>query len=125
MTDIRTTVKSTIPKLPFERLAETVLGHNYELSIVVCGDKLARKVNKKYRNKTYAANVLSFPLSKTEGEIFLNVRTAEREAKKYGVTLKQRLALLYVHGLFHLKGLEHGDQMEMEEQKILKNYQLD
>ncbi len=105
-------------------MTRKVLGKTYELSLVVCGDKLARSINKKYRNKIYAANVLSFPLSKNEGEIFLNVRCAEREARKYGVKVHNRLALLFVHGLFHLKGLKHGDKMEVQERKILKQFGL-
>ena len=94
----------------------------YELSLVLCGDKLARSINTKYRKKTYAANVLSFPLNKNEGEIFLNIRAGEREARAYGVSVPARLALLFVHGLFHLKGLKHGNKMETEERKILKNF---
>jgi probable rRNA maturation factor len=113
-----------MPRLPYEALSKRVLGARYELSLVVCGDKLARNVNKKYRGKTYAANVLSFPLSKSEGEIFLNSRAAQREAKKYGVSLSARMALLFVHGLFHLKGLAHGDRMESEERKVLKAFGL-
>lgn len=98
------------------------LGDAYELSLVVCGDKLSRTMNKRYRKKTYAANVLSFRISKREGEIFLNVRAAEREAARCGVQLSTRLALLFVHGLFHLKGLEHGKKMEAQEQKVLKRF---
>ena len=99
-----------------------VLGDSYELSLVICGDTLARAMNRKYRKKGYAANVLSFPLSKKEGEIFLNVRAAEREASKYGVSASDRAALLFVHGLFHLKGLKHGTQMEAAERRVLKRF---
>ena len=65
-------------------------GPRYELSLVVCGDSLAQRMNKIYRKKTYKPNVLSFLFSKTEGEIFLNVQCAKREAKKYGTTLQKR-----------------------------------
>lgn len=125
--DIRTTVRrvsseSGARRLPFAAMKQKVLGDSYELSLVVCGDKLARAMNKKYRKKAYAANVLSFPLSKKEGEIFLNVRAAAREAAAYGVSASARIALLFVHGLFHLKGLAHGRKMEAEERKILKQF---
>ena len=111
-------------RLPFAELKAAALGQQYELSLVICGDTLSRSLNKKYRGKTYAANVLSFPLSRTEGEIFLNLRVAEREARKYGISLRERLALLFVHGLFHLKGLTHGPAMERAEQKLLKAFDL-
>ena len=113
-----------MPRLPFEAMLQEILGSKYELSLVVCGDSLAQKMNKKYRQKSYKPNVLSFPLSKTEGEIFLNVQCAKREAEKYDTTLPKRLALLFVHGCFHLKGLKHGDKMEAEEQKVLKKFKL-
>lgn len=122
--DIRTTIRGPVPRIPFERMAKDVLGARYELSLVICGDKLAARINKEYRNKTYYPNVLSFELGTGEGEIFLNVRKAAREARLFGVTLSTRVALLYVHGLFHLRGMKHGDQMEDAEQKVLKKYGL-
>lgn len=88
----------------------------------MCGDALAQRMNKSYRNKTYKPNVLSFPLSKTEGEIFLNVECAVREAKRFGVSLEERLALLFVHGCFHLKGLKHGAIMEDKERRALRRF---
>ena len=124
MMDIRITLRGRAPRLPFEQMAQEVLDKTYELSLVVCGDRLARNMNRKYRNKTYAANVLSFPLSKTEGEIFLNMRASDREAKRYGVSRDSRLALLFVHGLMHLRGLQHGRTMEDAEQRILRRFKL-
>lgn len=121
--DIRSTIRSPAPKgVPFERIAKAALGSTYELSLVLCGDTLAQRMNKRYRQKTYKPNVLSFPISKTEGEIFLNVRCAQREARKYGVSTRERLALLLVHGCLHLKGLDHGGKMEREELRILKMF---
>jgi probable rRNA maturation factor len=117
---IKKTTRGSVPRLPFEAMAKAILGSNYELSLVICGDSLAHRMNKEYRKKSYKPNVLSFPLSKTEGEIFLNVQCAKREAKKYRTTLQKRLALLFVHGCFHLKGLKHGTKMEAAEQRILK-----
>lgn len=122
---IKTTVRGPVPRLPFAEMTTKALGGEYELSLVVCGDKLARSINTKYRRKTYAANVLSFPLNKKEGEIFLNIRAAEREATKYGVRMPARLALLFVHGLLHLKGLPHGRTMETQERNILRAFKLD
>ncbi len=122
--DIKTTIRGSVPRIPFEAIARLVLGEKYTLSLVVCGDKLAQRINTEYRNKAYYPNVLSFPLSKTEGEIFLNVRKAEREARQLEITTTKRAALLFVHGLFHLKGLDHSDFMEREEQRILLKFNL-
>ena len=122
--DIRKTVRGSLPRIPFGELARTILGSRYELSLVICGDMLARKMNAVYRKKTYAPNVLSFPLEKHEGEIFLNMRKAAREAKQYKTTLSTRLGLLFVHGCFHLKGLRHGRTMERAERRVLKRFGL-
>lgn len=121
---IRRTVHSAVPVIPFQEIARAILGEKYDLSLVICGDELARRMNITYRKKSYAPNVLSFPYSKTDGEIFLNVRKAEREARKFKTTLKKRLALLFVHGCFHLKGLDHSDYMEVQERKVLRKYNV-
>jgi len=122
--DIRHTVRSRTPRLPYEALANKALPKRYQLSVVVCGDSLARKLNNQHRHKTYAANVLSFPLSSSEGEIFLNVAAAKREAHRFSTSQQRRLALLFVHGLLHLKGLQHGRTMDELERKILRAFRL-
>jgi probable rRNA maturation factor len=129
MIDIRQTLRRApalagARLLPYGKLADSILGKRYELSLVICGDDLARRINKEYRKKTYSPNVLSFPLSMYEGEIFLNVRKAEREARKLRTTARKHLALLFVHGLYHLKGHRHGPKMERLEQKVLKQFGL-
>ncbi len=129
--DVTSTLKGPAPfakgagRVPFEKIARAVLGDRYELSLVICGDSLAKKTNKKYRKKTYAPNVLSFPLAKYEGEIFLNVRKAMREARQLRIPLKERLALLFIHGCFHLKGLRHGRTMEGEERRVMRAFNLE
>ena len=121
-TGITTTVRGSVPRIPFEKIADAILGKSYELSLVVCGDDLARRMNKEYRKKNYRPNVLSFPLSKNEGEIFLNVRMAAREARTRGLSARAWVAHLFVHGCFHLKGLQHGRIMEAQEQRILRAF---
>ncbi len=137
MFEMKKTVRGPVPRIPFEEIAKNVLGVQYELSLVICGDELAWRINRENRlpalrgeaarqagKKTYAPNVLSFPLEKLEGEIFLNIRKAEREACEYKTSLRARLALLFVHGLYHLKGLDHGTRMERLEQTTLKTFRL-
>ena len=124
--DTRNTLKISPEKwrIPFGAIKRDILGEGYSLSLVICGDSLSQKLNRTYRNKTYKPNVLSFPLDRTQGEIFLNVRKAEREAASMGIALRSRLALLYVHACFHLKGYDHGDLMEKKERAVLKKFGL-
>jgi rRNA maturation RNase YbeY len=121
---VHTTVRSRVPSLPFADIAHSVLGSSYTVSIVICGDTLARKLNAQYRKKTYSPNVLSFSLSKKEGEVVLNVRKAEREARMGGVSLRTRLGLLFVHACYHLKGHDHSNAMERLETKTLRQFGL-
>ncbi len=121
--DIKRTVKNTV-RLPYEEMARAALPKNYELSRVICGDKLAQRMNIEHRKKSYYPNVLSFELQKDAGEIFLNVRKAEREARMMGISVKKRLALLFVHGCFHLSGYHHGLTMESAEKRVLRTFGL-
>ncbi len=123
-TDIRNTTRSSSPRVPFEHIAREILGKEYSLSLVICADRLSRRMNRVYRKKTYAPNVLSFPISKTEGEIFLNIRKAEREAKQFDMPVLKRIAHLFVHGCFHLKGYDHSDTMDALEIRVLKKFDL-
>ena len=137
MTDIKVTIRRAASydaarRISFKEIAESILGKNYELSLVICGDTLARHMYLEHRlpalklrqpsKNSYSSNVLSFPLSKSEGEIFLNVRKAEREAKAMGISSKERIAHLFVHGCFHLKGIDHSDAMECDEARIMKRF---
>ena len=127
--DIKVTVsplplfaKSGKGRIPFEKIAREILGLRYQLSLVVCGDSLATKMNRKYRKRSYAANVLSFHLERYEGELFLNVRKAEREARQLGISVRKRLIHLFVHGCLHLAGLKHGTSMDALEKKMIGRF---
>ena len=120
--EIRSTSRGKLPPLPFEKIARQILGARYQLSLVVCGNSLSRTINIKYRHKRYIPNVLSFPLRTHEGEIFLNPHVAAREAKRFGVTFRARLTLLFVHGCLHLKGTRHGPEMEALEERMVKKF---
>ncbi len=121
MMDIHSTI-SDRPSLPWGKIATAVLGEKYELSLILCGDALARRVNRETRKKTYSPNVLSFPLSKNEGEIVLNIRKAAREAHTYEHSYQKHLLYLFIHGLLHLKGMDHGDTMEKSERHFIKRF---
>ncbi|MEX2013903.1 MAG: rRNA maturation RNase YbeY [Parcubacteria group bacterium] len=105
--------------IPFKRLKNTVLGKKFELSIVFADPKLSRRLNRTYRNKNKPANILSFPLSKTSGEIFIDLVTAKKEMGKFDMPFEKFVKFLFIHALLHLKGMRHGDTMEQAEKKLL------
>lgn len=99
------------PKIPWQKIKEKVLGKKYELSLVLASNALMKKLNTEYRRKNKIASVLSFPLSKKSGEIFINL-----SQKKHSPLF------LFIHALLHLKGLEHSVKMKEQEQKLMKQY---
>ncbi len=109
-------------KIDFELLKDKVLGKNYDLSIAIIGDKKSRRLNKAYRAKSYAPDVLSFPISETSGEIFLNPKVAKRKSARFDMTPLKYLIYLVIHGMLHLKGMDHGAKMETTEKQLLKKY---
>lgn len=110
------------PSVPFKKIAAAILPRGYKLSLVLCGDTLSQRINREYRKKDYVPNVLSFPLEHDEGEIFLNLGKAAKEATAFGISARSRTALLFVHGCFHLLGMRHGESMERRERQILKKF---
>ncbi len=122
--DIKNNTKGKLPRLPFENIKNEALGKKYELSLVFIGDKLSQKLNYQSRRKNKPTNILSFPLSKTSGEIFINYRQAKKEAEKYERKFSDFIGFLFIHGLIHLKGFEHGSKMEEQEAKFRKKFNL-
>jgi len=120
----KNTTKGKLPSLSFVSIKEAVLGKKYELSLVFIGDKLSRRLNKTYRSKDNPTNILSFPLSETEGEMFINLNKVKKEAPSFDRNYSNFLLFLFIHGLFHLKGLQHGSKMEVAEKKIRKRFKV-
>lgn len=112
----------TIPSVPFLPIKEKILGKTYDLTVVFCSPKESQERNKEYRNKDYPTNILSFPLSKSEGEIYISLSVARRDAKKFDMSYEKFLHLLFIHGCLHLKGYDHGSTMEMLENKYLDKF---
>jgi probable rRNA maturation factor len=111
-----------LPDVPFLLVKERLLGKKYDLTVIFCTPKESQEKNKTYREKDYPTNILSFPLSDTEGEIYISLSTARKDAKKFEMTPAQFLHLLFIHGCLHLKGHDHGSTMEELEEKYLRTF---
>jgi len=89
------------------------------ISVNFIGDSQSQKLNRQFRNKDYATDVLSFNYEgksvkgeSTEllGEVFVNLDQAKRQAKDYDNTPQQEVAELAEHGILHVLGVHHkGD----------------
>ena len=115
---ITNTTKGKLPRLPFLKMTNAVLGPEYDCSLVIVSPKKSRELNRTYREKDNSTNILSFPLDENEGEIFLDLEKARAEAPLFDRSYTNFIAFLFIHGLFHLKGLDHGTKMENAEKKI-------
>lgn len=112
------------PKLPFAQIATHVLGPNYELGLIFIGDTKSRQLNLTYRQKPKPTNVLSFPYSKKNGDIFIDLLYAKKEAPQYGHSASAHILFLFIHGLLHLKGMDHGSRMEKAEQQLMNLFKI-
>jgi probable rRNA maturation factor len=114
--------KGKLPRLPFAHIKDAILGEEYDLSLVFVGDEESRKISIDTKQKDYTPNVLSFPYDDISGEIFINPFEAERQAKEFGRTPENMIGFLYIHGLVHLKGMNHGSTMEKTEARYRKTF---
>jgi probable rRNA maturation factor len=118
--NITSTVKKYPKRLPYDDIKLKILGSKYDLSLAFVGKQRAQSLNQAYRNKTYSPNVLSFPLEKNAGEIIICPLVSNQEASKYNLSQNGYIAFLFIHGLLHLKGYDHGATMDKLESKYLK-----
>jgi len=99
---------------------EPPAGH---LNIVFVNDSFIKKLNKQYRNKPKATDVLSFNIDSTDdddsvlGEVYISTDTATKNAKKMGVTFRNEILRLCCHGFLHLLGYDHE---RSEDRKIMR-----
>ena len=96
------------------------LGRSCEAAVVLTDDDRVRRLNRDYRNKDRATNVLSFPAFDADdmarlpvdaplflGDIFIALETATAEARQEAKTTTDHLSHLVVHGMLHLLGHDH------------------
>jgi probable rRNA maturation factor len=114
--------KDKLPACPFVDIKDDILGKDYVLSVAFVSESVSKKLNKNYRQKDYPANVLSFPFSEKSGEIVLCPSVIKKEAKNFDRTFRQFIGFLVIHGMLHLKGMEHSSKMEREEKKYDQKY---
>lgn len=110
--------RSKVPRFAYEKIKEKVLGKKYSLSLVFVTPKESLSLNRTYRKKRKPANVLAFPLSPRVGEIYIDITTATREAKKFDTTPARFVLWLFIHALLHLKGHHHGVRMDVKERRF-------
>jgi probable rRNA maturation factor len=115
---------SRLARLPFVKMKDAILGPGYELGLVFVTPSEIRNLNAVHRKKNVPTDILSFPLDKMSGEIFINQQESRKEAKKFGRDYINFIQFLFIHGCTHLKGFTHGSRMESEERKFRKLFKI-
>lgn len=99
-----------------------------QISLLLVEGEEGRALNRDYRGKDYATNVLSFALNEGEtlpgmplfGDLVLCVPVVEREAAEQDTPLAAHYAHLTVHGMLHLQGYDHEHDDEAEVMEALE-----
>ena len=98
-----------------------------DLAIRIVGSREGRALNRHYRGKDYATNVLSFPVELPEGvdlpmlgDLVICAPVVAREAREQRKPLAAHYAHLTVHGCLHLLGMDHEEPREAEAMEQLE-----
>ena len=133
-------------KLPYKDIEESYISFVAEKTIlllelkdvkvtfILSDNPYIQKINKEYRNKDYATDVISFPTREEPfptvdtviediGDIFISFDKAFSQSIEYEVTFKEELKRLIIHGILHLVGFDHerseADEVIMTEKEEL------
>lgn len=124
-------LKDTVTRAMIRRWVQAALFAPAELAIRFVDAEEGRALNRDYRGKDYATNVLTFAYTEdeasetTQADIILCTDVLEREAAEQGKTLEEHAAHLVVHGVLHAQGYDHEDPQEAEEMETLEIEILD
>lgn len=109
---------SNLPKLSeFRQWAKATINVDTEVTIRLVDEEEGRHLNKTYRGKDYATNVLTFPLTEAPhliGDIVICTSVVKSEAVGQNKPLEAHYAHLTVHGLLHLQGYDHEIEAQAE-----------
>jgi probable rRNA maturation factor len=108
------------------RWVGTALDAPAEMAVRIVGAEEGQALNREYRGKDYATNVLTFDYARAPvvaADLVLCAPVVEREAKEQGKPLEAHYAHLLIHGTLHAQGYDHEtgerDALEMEALEIL------
>jgi probable rRNA maturation factor len=118
--------KKLLSKARVTRWMRMALQRDAEITVRIVGAAEGRKLNRDYRNKDYATNVLTFDYTQepvVTADLVLCAPVVAQEAKEQNKTLEEHYAHLLVHGTLHAQGYDHEtnetDALEMEALEVL------
>jgi len=118
-----------VPNDLLGKIASSLSKKNIELTFT--DDKRMHQINLDCRGIDRSTDVLSFPIEDFAnaplGEIVINLERALEDANKYGHSLEDEVALLFIHGVLHLLGYDHetdDGQMREKEKRLIEEFGL-
>jgi probable rRNA maturation factor len=121
--------RAVLPRHRVARWVRAALLAPAEIAVRIVGEDEGRALNRGYRGKDYATNVLTFAYAgapQVQADLVLCAPVVEREARAARRPLQAHYAHLLVHGTLHAQGFEHetsaadAQQMEARETALLR-----
>jgi len=107
------------------RAAQAAVGLRGEVAVLLSDDRALRRLNREFRGKDMATDVLSFPADRKmarghAGDLAISLEIAARQAREQGHSLRDEVRVLLLHGVLHLAGMDHEvDRGEMAEREAV------
>jgi probable rRNA maturation factor len=118
--------KAALPRAFVNRCIRHALAHDAEMTVRIVDAEEGQALNRSYRKKDYATNVLTFDYAQAPrvmADLVLCAPVVAREAKEQDKTLQAHYAHLLVHGALHAQGYDHEtsevEALEMETLEML------
>ena len=108
----------------FRRWAQRAVLRDVQVALRIVDEAEGRELNRDYRSKDYATNVLTFTYDEISeplyGDIVICAPVVAREAREQHKELQAHYAHLMVHAMLHLQGYEHEDEQEAAEMEKIE-----
>jgi probable rRNA maturation factor len=120
--------RALLPRHRVRRWLRASLSVPAQLTVRIVGADEGRQLNRRFRRKDYATNVLTFGYQAEPvvvADLVLAAPVVEREAREQGIDLVAHYAHLLVHGALHAQGMDHARArdarvMEARETEVLR-----
>jgi probable rRNA maturation factor len=122
------THRAELPRHKVARWIRAALEAPGEITVRIVGAEEGQTLNREYRAKDYATNVLTFDYAQepvVSADLVICAPVIAREAAELGITLQAHYAHMLVHGTLHAQGFDHEDDaearaMEARETELLR-----
>ena len=121
--------RAALPRHHVMRWIRHALALDAEITVRIVGEEEGQQLNRDYRHKAYATNVLTFDYAQEPvvmADLVLCAPVVAREAREQNKSLQEHYAHLLVHGALHAQGWDHetsaadADEMEAYETEIMQ-----